>query len=166
MLAAQRLPFGGQVDHGGAQAHHARAVGGAGEEVAEFLQLHAQHRRQAVALGRVARLGGGGVGREDGAALAQVFAQALLHQVRGRLAPAGQAVGAQLLGVGVLQPVEHGGAALGQAGRIHLGQGQRGQRGASVGGCRGQGAGTKVVQHGPRGRRGQGRAACQKNQAK
>lgn len=76
---------------------------GAGEEVAEFFQLNAQHG---------GRLPPRAVSRAWAAASASCSTgrrrpswarRALLHQLHGRLGPAGQGVGAQLLGVGVVQ---------------------------------------------------------------
>lgn len=110
-LAQQGFACGGGVYQGGAQAQQAGAFGGAGEEVAELFELNAQHGGQFAAAGGVARLGGGIGVLQHGAAQAQLGAQGLLHQLHGRLGPAGQGVGAQLLGVGVVQAVQHGGAA-------------------------------------------------------
>ena len=129
--------------------------------MAELFHLHAQHRGQFAALGGIADLRCAVVGFEHRAALAQVLAQALLQQLGGRLAPACLGIGAQLLGVGIRQAVQHCVAAIGQAGGIHVGKPQGGQRSAAVAGGRLHGAGAKVVHHRARRGFGQGRAADQ-----
>jgi hypothetical protein len=82
-----------------------------------------------------------------GAALAQLLAQALAHQLRWRHAPACLRVGAQLLGVAVTQAVKHG-SAIQCCGRLHLCQHKRWQRCHAVAGGFDNGARTKVIHHG------------------
>ena len=95
-------------------------------------------------------------------------AQALLQQQCRRLAPARQLVGAQFLAVGIGQAVEHGRAAVGQGGCLHIGQRQRraSLRGCGCGGLRGRGQRrqAEVIARGLGGGLRQGRAAGQQDQ--